>query len=87
MAKRMADAMGEAQFHSATGNQMELRELLLNWFHAKGAIASGVVEGLKSKFKVTTRKAYGYRRNKAIRLALYHNLGDLPEPKHAHRFC
>jgi transposase len=63
------------------------RELLLNWFHAKGAISSGVVEGLNNKVKVTTRKAYGYRSYKAIRLALYHNLGGLPEPEHSHRFC
>jgi len=62
------------------------RELLLNWFHAKGMISSGVVEGLNNKVKVTTRKAYGYRSYKAIRLALYHNLGGLPEPEHAHRF-
>ncbi|MBC7533530.1 MAG: transposase [Oligoflexus sp.] len=63
------------------------RELLLNWFHAKGAISFGVVEGLNKKVKVTTRKAYGYRSYKAIRLALYRNLGALPEPEHAHRFC
>ena len=63
------------------------RELLLNWFHAKGAVSSGVVEGLNNKVKVTTRKAYGFRSYKAIRLALYHNLGGLPEPEHAHRFC
>ena len=62
------------------------RELLLNWFQAKAAISSGVVEGLNNKVKVTTRKAYGYRSYKAIRLALYHNLGGLPEPELAHRF-
>jgi len=63
------------------------RGLVLNWFHAKGAISSGVVEGLNDKVKVTTRKAHAYRRYKAIRLTLYHNLSGLPEPEHAPRFC
>ena len=63
------------------------RELLLNWFHAKGQVSSGVVEGMNNKVKVTTRKAYGFKSYKAIRVALYHNLGGLPEPELAHRFC
>ena len=62
------------------------RELLLNWFHAKGEISAGVVEGLNNKVKVTTRKAYGFRSYRAISLALYHNLGGLPEPELTHRF-
>jgi len=53
------------------------RPLLLNWFHAKGEISAGIVEGLNNKIKVTTRKACGFRSYKAIRLALYHNLGGL----------
>lgn len=63
------------------------RGLLINWFHAKGNISSGVVEGMISKVKVTTRKAYGFRTYKTIQIALYHNLGALPEPKNTHRFC
>lgn len=63
------------------------RELIINWFHAKGSISAGAVEGMNNKVKVTTRKAYGFRTYKAIQIALYHNLGDLPEPEHAHRFC
>jgi transposase len=62
------------------------RELLLNWFHAKGEISAGVVEGMNNKVKVTTRKAYGFRSYRAISLALYHNLGGLPEPELTHRF-
>jgi transposase len=61
-------------------------ELLLNWFHAKGDVSAGVVEGMNNKVKVTTRKAYGFRSYRAIKLALYHNLGDLPEPEFTHRF-
>jgi transposase len=63
------------------------RELLMNWFVAKGAISAGIVEGMNNKVKVTTRKAYGFRSYKAVRLALLHNLGGLPEPEVIHRFC
>ena len=52
--------------------------LILNWFHAKKAYSSGVVEGLNNKIKVTTRKSYGFREYKSIETALYHQLGDLP---------
>ena len=61
--------------------------LILNWFHAKKAYSSGVVEGLNNKIKVTTRKSYGFREYKSIETALYHQLGGLPEPPETHRFC
>jgi hypothetical protein len=57
-----------------------------DWFHAKGEISAGVVEGMNNKVKVTTRKAYGFRSYRAISLALYHNLAGLPEPEFTHRF-
>lgn len=63
------------------------RELLLNWFRAKGAISSGIVEGFNNKAKLTTRRAYGFRTFRAAEVALYHALGDLPEPKLTHEFC
>lgn len=63
------------------------RELLLNWFRARGQISAGAVEGLNNKLKVTTRKAYGFRTFKAMEIALYHTLGQLPEPQSTHRFC
>jgi transposase len=62
------------------------RELILNWFRAKKEFSSGVVEGLNNKAKVTTRMAYGFRTFRALEMALYHTLGDLPEPKFTHRF-
>ena len=62
------------------------RELLLNYFRARKAFSSGVIEGLNNKAKVTMRKAYGFRTFKATELALYHVLGKLPEPALAHRF-
>ena len=63
------------------------RDLLLNWFRAKGTISSGIVEGFNNKAKLTMRKSYGFREYETIELALYHQLGNLPQPKHAHRFC
>ena len=63
------------------------RELLMNWFRAKGAISAGVVEGFNNKAKLAMRRAYGFRTYKAVEVALYHTLGDLPEPQVTHRFC
>jgi transposase len=60
--------------------------LILNWFRAKGEISSGVVEGLNNKIRVVTRRSYGFRTYKAMEIALYHNLGRLPEPESTHRF-
>jgi transposase len=65
----------------------EHRDLILNWFRARGAVSAGAVEGLNNKAKLTTRKAYGFRTYEAIEIALYHTLGKLPEPESAHEFC
>ena len=65
----------------------EHRDLILNWFRAKGTVSAGSVEGLNNKAKLTTRKAYGFRTYEAIEIALYHTLGDLPEPNFTHEFC
>lgn len=65
----------------------EHRELILNWFRARGEISAGIVEGLNNKLKLTLRKAYGFRTFEAAQTALYHALGDLPEPEDTHRFC
>ncbi len=63
------------------------KPLILNWFKAKGAFSSGVVEGLNNKVKLTMRKSYGFRHYKTIEIALYHSMGALPEPDVTHRFC
>ena len=63
------------------------RELILNWFRAKGTVSGGAVEGLNGKAKVATRKAYGFRSQETLKIALYHQLGELPEPEVTHRFC
>jgi len=63
------------------------RELLLNWFRARGTISSGVMEGFNNRLKLTTRKSYGFRTFRATEIALYHTLGALPEPEWTHKFC
>jgi len=62
------------------------RELLLNYFKARKAYSSGVIEGLNNKAKVTMRKSYGFRTFRILELALYHSLGKLPEPELTHEF-
>ncbi|MCD4727018.1 MAG: transposase, partial [Pirellulales bacterium] len=62
------------------------RALILNWFRTEGTILAGIVEGFNNKAKLTMRKAYGFRTAKAIEVALYHQLGDLPEPKFTREF-
>jgi len=62
------------------------RALILNWFRAEGKLSAGIVEGFNNKLKLITRKSYGFRTQEAYEIALYHNLGALPEPKSTHRF-
>lgn len=61
--------------------------MLMNWFRAKGRLSSGVVEDFNTKAKLTTRKSYGFRTYYGAEIALYHALGNLPEPECAHKFC
>ena len=63
------------------------RELILNWFRARGQLSVGAVEGLNGKARVITKRAYGFRTYRAVEVALYHSLGRLPEPEFTHRFC
>jgi len=60
---------------------------ILNWYEASGTISSGAVEGMNTKVKLTMRRAYGFRGKNTVKYALYHNLGHLPEPTFAHKFC
>jgi len=63
------------------------RELLLNWFRARGQLAMGAVEGMNNKARVTTKLAYGFRSYEHGEIALFHRLGNLPEPEWlTHRF-
>jgi len=62
------------------------RELILNWFRAGGMLSSGTVEGFNNKVKLVTRKSYGFKTQEAYEIALYHNLGELPQLEFTHRF-
>ncbi|QDU63702.1 Transposase [Planctomycetes bacterium Pan216] len=61
-------------------------EQIFNWFEAKGEISAGAVEGMNLKVKLTTRRSYGFRDPNTLKYALYHNLGNLPEPPSTHKF-
>ena len=61
--------------------------LMMNWFKAKKAFSSGTVEGLNRKINLVTRKSYGFRNYDILRIALFHTMGELPEPELTHRFC
>lgn len=63
------------------------RPILLNWFWARGEISNGSVEGMNAKAKLAMKKAYGFKSYETIEIALYHQLGKLPEPERTHRFC
>ena len=62
------------------------RDLLLNYFYARKAFSSGIIEGLNNKAKVAMRKSYGFRTFKVAELSLLHVLGQLPEPQLTHDF-
>jgi len=62
------------------------KPLILNWFSARKAFSSGVVEGLNNKAKLAIRRSYGFRTIECLEITLYHNLGNLPEPSVTHRF-
>jgi len=67
---------------------LDHRELLLNWFQARGELALGAVEGMNGKARVTTKLAYGFRTYEHAEIALFHRLGNLPEPDWiTHRFA
>jgi transposase len=61
-------------------------DLIMNWFEAKKRFSSGAVEGMNRRVNLVTRKAYGYRSFKVLKIALFHTLGHLPEPEITHRF-
>jgi len=62
-------------------------ELIFNWFRAKKLYNNSITEGLNYNVKLTMRNSYGFRTEKAIKVALYHKLAHLPRPRAAHEFC
>jgi transposase len=63
------------------------KESILNWFRAKKQFNAGIVEGFNGRVKLRFRKAFGFRTFRAMEVALYHELGALPEPELTHSFC
>jgi transposase len=61
---------------------------LLDWIRLKahGGIPTGAVEGFNNKARVITKRAYGFRSREVMEVALYHSLGNLPEPLRHHKF-
>ena len=53
---------------------------------ARKSFSSEVVEGLKRKINLTTRKAYRYRSFEVQKISLFDTRGKLPEPDFTHRF-
>lgn len=62
------------------------QRLLLNYFVARKEFSNAVVEGLNNKLKLTLRKSYGFRTDLARKVALFHALGQLPQPQLTHSF-
>lgn len=60
------------------------QEDILNYIELR--IDNGAVEGMNNKAKVVSRRCYGFRTARNYITALYHCLGNLPEPKLVHRF-
>lgn len=57
---------------------------LLNYFEMR--IDNGAVEGMNNKAKVVSHRCYGFRTATYYIMALYHCLGELPQPKLVHKF-
>jgi transposase len=62
-------------------------DLLLNYFRAKRQYTNAMVEGMNHKARVSLARSFGHRSFQVLKLVLYHNLGDLPEPPCSHKFC
>ena len=60
--------------------------LMMNWFKAKKEYSLGIVEGLNRKINLVTRKSYGFRSFDVLKIALFHTMGQLPEPEFTHKF-
>jgi transposase len=80
------ESIGDQAYEENRYDAPAPQQLLLNWFEYQG-LSSGVVEGFDNKAKLTMRKAYGFKDVETISTALYHQLGNVPEPKRTHKFC
>lgn len=55
-------------------------------FFGSSAEFVGAVDGLNNKAKVTTKKAYGFKRFDVIKIALYQTVVNLLDPEATHKF-
>ena len=74
-------------FKKFVGTLRSHEELLMNYFKANKQYNSGIVEGFNLRVKLGGRKAFGYRSFDVMKVALFHQLGKLPEPPLTHRFA
>ncbi len=61
-------------------------DLLINYFRAKRQYTNAMVEGMNHKARVALARSFGHRSFDVLKLVLYHNLADLPEPPSSHNF-
>jgi len=62
------------------------QSLIMNGLKANKRYSSGTVEGLNRIVNLVTRKAFGFREYETLKIALFHTMGKLPEPKSTHSF-
>jgi len=63
------------------------QSLIMNWFKVEKQYSQGISEGLNRKINLVTRKSYGFRGYEVLKIALFHTMGELPEPEFTRRFC
>ena len=62
-------------------------QLILNWFRAKKQFSNAAVEAMNRGAGLVSNLARGFRNPEIMEIALFHALGDLPEPpEFTHRF-
>lgn len=62
-------------------------DLLLNYFRAKRQYTNAMVEGMNHRARVSLTRSFGHRSFEVLKLVLYQNLGEPPEPPSSHKFC
>jgi hypothetical protein len=65
---------------------MAHEDLLMNYFKARKAYSSGIVEKLNFRVGQCMRKTYRHRSFELLQVSLFHTLGDLHEPVFTHTF-
>ena len=61
-------------------------KLILNWFRARKQINNGITEGFNLNIKLAMRKARGFKSFDVAKIALLHQMGELPRRSFQHDF-